>query len=57
MDCCFNPLDRGNLYQIGAVELKGYINSLWSGFNPLDRGNLYQITRMQNPRNYVSHLV
>ena len=41
-DGCFNPLDRGNLYQIGGCSLLlRYSGS--SCFNPLDRGNLYQI--------------
>ena len=38
----FNPLDRGNLYQIpqsnSAVTMRQQ-----QCFNPLDRGNLYQI--------------
>ena len=40
-DGCFNPLDRGNLYQIYfdvQVDREGL-----EGFNPLDRGNLYLI--------------
>ena len=37
----FNPLDRGNLYQIGTQreQTREYSQC----FNPLDRGNLYQI--------------
>ena len=38
---CFNPLDRGNLYQI--VFISAIIDKVATGFNPLDRGNLYQI--------------
>ena len=38
----FNPLDRGNLYQIGITDnvIRGKVEDC---FNPLDRGNLYQI--------------
>ena len=38
----FNPLDRGNLYQIhlASAEAKGFN---LERFNPLDRGNLYQM--------------
>ena len=35
---CFNPLDRGHLYQIKMENLK---ISFFLSFNPLDRGNLY----------------
>ena len=37
----FNPLDRGNLYQI-LFFLKE-CNAMKKSFNPLDRGNLYQM--------------
>ncbi len=40
---CFNPLDRGNLYQICPQKNIWNQKSLEKGFNPLDRGNLYQI--------------
>ncbi len=44
-DGCFNPLDRGNLYQIGGCSLLlRYSGS--SCFNPLDRGNLYQMNHL-----------
>ena len=39
----FNPLDRGNLYQI-FEEMEAIENQLL-GFNPLDRGNLYQMAQ------------
>ena len=39
----FNPLDRGNLYQIFlGADLESIAHQL-SCFNPLDRGNLYQM--------------
>ena len=38
----FNPLDRGNLYQIDDEGAPIYY-LIPEGFNPLDRGNLYQI--------------
>ena len=41
---CFNPLDRGNLYQIPALLMDTHF-AVTSGFNPLDRGNLYQMYR------------
>ena len=40
---CFNPLDRGNLYQIPASDDDEFILTE-ECFNPLDRGNLYQIS-------------
>ena len=48
-EVCFNPLDRGNLYQIkeGLTELERE-----DGFNPLDRGNLYQIQGDYNVKFY-----
>ena len=39
---CFNPLDRGNLYQIGLTSHARSFHS-HQRFNPLNRGNLYQI--------------
>ena len=48
---CFNPLDRGNLYQIDddtQVHAKGESK----GFNPLDRGNLYQISANFDGKRY-----
>ena len=49
----FNPLDRGNLYQIGAILRNS--QPKFSRFNPLDRGNLYLIIRVSidyfNPSN------
>ena len=47
-DGCFNPLDRGNLYQmnhLASAEARGLNLELIGRFcfNPLDRGNLYQI--------------
>ena len=39
----FNPLDRGNLYLIWAVDSTANLVSILR-FNPLDRGNLYLIT-------------
>ena len=38
---CFNPLGRGNLYQIN-IFLQRIKNE--TSFNPLDRGNLYLIS-------------
>ena len=38
---CFNPLDRGNLYQM--IHSRPIKEKSYQGFNPLDRGNLYQI--------------
>ena len=38
----FNPLDRGNLYQISKTALEKF-NKCALRFNPLDRGNLYQM--------------
>ena len=40
---CFNPLDRGNLYQIEGNHVVFEREVSLQGFNPLDRGNLYQI--------------
>ena len=40
---CFNPLDRGNLYQIFLIEIVLLFKILSKSFNPLDRGNLYQM--------------
>ena len=40
---CFNPLDRGNLYQICQILFKKHLKIQEKCFNPLDRGNLYQI--------------
>ena len=37
----FNPLDRGNLYQIGLLQSR---LEVFNCFNPLDQGNLYQIS-------------
>ena len=37
----FNPLDRGNLYQISVEGV--LLQDQRTCFNPLDRGNLYQI--------------
>lgn len=39
----FNPLDRGNLYQISKIEHT--ITASIKSFNPLDRGNLYLIAQ------------
>ena len=38
----FNPLDRGNLYQITS-EKNTDRKLKKASFNPLDRGNLYQM--------------
>ena len=42
----FNPLDRGNLYQI---KIKFFLLAQFYCFNPLDRGNLYQIGHPVSP--------
>ena len=53
----FNPLDRGNLYQIAEVANQ-YLRKGSKRFNPLDRGNLYQISEylkdMENGAFFVS---
>ena len=43
LQSCFNPLDRGNLYQI--YDRRDVFISAILSFNPLDRGNLYQIAQ------------
>ena len=50
----FNPLDRGNLYQICPQKNIWNQKSLEKGFNPLDRGNLYQIHMLQPNYRFLS---
>ena len=42
----FNPLDRGNLYQIKFETEKYELVKADDCFNPLDRGNLYQMSSL-----------
>ena len=42
----FNPLDRGNLNQMGGRRMN-YALLIAACFNPLDRGNLNQMSILQ----------
>ena len=46
----FNPLDRGNLYQIKQSR---FSTAEETCFNPLDRGNLYQISPVFGTTNLI----
>ena len=47
-DKCFNPLDRGNLYQMVCILQPILMVIIKPCFNPLDRGNLYQMDEKQH---------
>ena len=53
LQMCFNPLDRGNLYQIRTSQISSIVLAATVGFNPLDRGNLYQMCQHCRHQSFI----